>query len=146
MGLHSCFLMFEFETYLRYGLVKMLRIIAFIISMSVQFMYGVLLIDWLVQLYDTSQSDEEKWDFVSVFQSMFIAYNLIMNLTTIPINYGIIIKELTLPIIQFASPNAGHVDDDISINTDDIELRFIDFINPGNYINLVFYRIFGYPI
>jgi hypothetical protein len=51
---------------------------------------------------------------------MFIGYNLILNAPVVPINFILIFKELSMPFIQFASPNAGHSDDDIAIYTDDI--------------------------
>lgn len=101
------------------------------------------MVKWVFMLYDTSESDEELWDVVSVFESMFIGYNLLINLSALPINFIVILKEFTMPFFQFLSPNAGHSDDDISL-TADVELRAVDILNPMNWVNVFWTRVLGY--
>lgn len=146
MGLHTAFLLFEFEIYLRPLASKVWRIFALMTAVSTTIAYFAFILKWILMVYFTSFDDEEQWDAVSLFEAMFLGYNILLNVTILPINWLLISKEITMPFIQFLSPNAGHNDDDISINTDDIRLTFLDFLNPFTYWNMIFYKIFNFSM
>ena len=113
IGIHSCLLIYEFPPYLRW--TKWWRQLVEGITWSTTIIYVIFIIKWVTMLYGASDDEEEQWDFVSVFENMYLGYNIILNLPIIPINLKIMTKEMTLPFIQFMSPNAGHKNDDESI-------------------------------
>ena len=59
--------------------------------------YIIFIIKWVQMLYASSDSEEEQWDFVSLFVNMYLGYNIILNIPILPINFTIIAKELSLP-------------------------------------------------
>ena len=99
MGIHVCFLMFEFELYLRPWWVKVFRIICFALAFVTSIIYFLLIIKWILMVYFTGYADEESWDFVSLFEACFLGYNILLNATILPINALIISKESVLPFI-----------------------------------------------
>jgi hypothetical protein len=98
-----------------------------------------------MMIYATPENEEEQWDFVSMFECMVLGYNILINLSAIPINIVVIVKEASMPFIQFLNPDAGHDDDDISLTTD-VQLRAIDWINPLNWVNMFWYTFFGFDV
>jgi hypothetical protein len=48
-------------------------------------------------LYGASEEESGSWDFVSIFEAMYLGYNILLNISILPINFKIIVKELSLP-------------------------------------------------
>lgn len=139
MGFHSIMLVYEFPPFLRW--TKWWRQIAEGIAWSTTLIYIIFIIKWVIMLYASSDSEEEQWDFVSVFENMFLGYNIILNIPILPINFKIIVKEITINFIQLMSPNAGHSNDDESINSVD-QISFLNLFNPYSYFDALWRIIF----
>jgi hypothetical protein len=52
---------------------------------------------------------------------MILGYNIILNIPILPINFKIMIKEITIRWLQMSSPNAGQANDDESITENDTD-------------------------
>lgn len=138
-GIHSCLLIYEFPPYLR--ATKFWRQISAITAWITSIIYIAFIIKWLIMLYGASDDEAEHFDLVSLFEAMYLGYNILLNISILPINFKIITKELTLPYWQFLSPNAGHANDSESLTGYDIGY-FWEFLNPYTYFDTIFRFIF----
>ena len=138
-GIHSTLLIYEFPPYLR--ATKFWRQIANLTAWTTSIIYIAFIIKWLIMLYGASDDESGAWDFVSIFEAMYLGYNILLNISILPINFKIIVKELSLPYWQFLSPNAGHDNDSESINSWDTGF-FIEIFNPYTYFDTLFRWIF----
>lgn len=78
--------------------------------------------------------DKEEPDFIKVYYTLFLAYNLILNIGTEWANLAIIIKEFSLEYFQFLRDDAGHDTKDVSLGFHDFYMlgeAIFEFFNPN---------------
>jgi len=84
------------------------------------YFYNVVWFAFLFKIWSTinalkrTEADADHPEYIKVIEVLFIAYNLIIHLPILPINFVIIFKEFTMEYFQFLGV-AGSDSDDVSL-------------------------------
>ena len=94
---------------------------------------------------------EQKTDFddpdgvIEVFSELVMAYSLIIGIPNIVVNCVIIIKEISLPLIQwFLNRKAPTEADRLQLGLIDLEYLFLRYLNPAWLLQQLFKDVAGY--
>ena len=131
-SIHSFLVAMEYPLWMRtFRITRLVSLTSAIIYSIIQisFMY-----EWYQELY--LNNDKSNYDFMSVMWNMYLAYNVILHISILPVNCFIIIKELSLEFFQFL---VSDDDENIAINFMDLYYTFDNFlwwINPLSYLDI----------
>ena len=114
-GIASALLAFELPIWL--VTFRVFRFWSFIFAVTYNFVFTMMALEWWDMLYITA--DKTKYDFVDIFINMVLGYNMVLHFTIIPINFFIIIKEISMEFFQFLRGDAGSDTDNISLTYED---------------------------
>ena len=109
--------------------LRFFRFISVAMAWVYNVVYFVVLADFIFQLYFAPQDTYENYDIFSIFQNMFLGYNIAMNLHVIPVNTMIIVKEVFLELF----PPLLNQDEGDALNSQDASA----VVNPNSYIDSV---------
>lgn len=96
-------LFFEFGAYLRHFFF--FRWMSFISALVYNTIYFALLASWLIEIY--TLPDDTELGTMDLLLDMFFIYNTILHSTIIPLNTGIIIKEVELQFYELLKKAGG---------------------------------------
>jgi len=120
-------LFLEIDPWLKY--MKFIRLGSLFVAWVYLLFYIAFSILLVVILDDLDGSDVT---YMSMFTVMTLSYNLIFHTPVLLVNLMIIIKEISMELIQFANEVAGTGMDDYSLATKNILDLFTDI---GNWFN-----------
>lgn len=133
-------LFFEVGIYLRHFYVfRWLSLLNAIIYNTV---YLGLLAGWLIQTYTLPEETMEEVGTMDILLNMFFMYNTIMHCSIVPINAGIILKEIEMEFYEIAH---GAKESDYNLSFKEAESDFGEkmwFLNPILVFDRLFYAFF----
>ena len=126
-------LMFEIPSLLKF--IKPFRVLSLLsaIVYNVMFVASVADFFYIGSAEDKNDFEDEGQFFGDAFLSLFIFYNLVENFPIVFINFGIMIKEATLPFFQLiTNKRAPSEKDRIQLSLLDVEDTFLLLANLSN--------------
>lgn len=106
----SMWLAFEIPTWLKH--MKAIRFLSMVAANVYNIVWFLGLLKWISMIW---WEDNSNANIMTLLVNMNIGYNLIVHWSIVPINFSIVMKELSMEFVQMASNKAGSTDDDISL-------------------------------
>lgn len=98
-------LFFEVGIYLRH--FYLFRWVSLFSAITYNTVYLSLLAGWLIQTYTLPETEMAEVGTIDILLNMFFMYNTIMHCSIVPINFGIIAKEIEMEFFEIASHAGG---------------------------------------
>ena len=109
---------------------RLFRIMSVFAAGVYNFFYILCTIDWIFQIYWEPTKAYEDYQFVDILINMFLAYNIVFNLLIVPVNWVILIKEISMFIRPMLDQDEGDQLDDQDI---------VSFVNPVTWYDWMAY-------
>jgi len=90
----SWWLIYEIPIYINQ--LKFFRTLSALGAFAYTFVYTIITINWLYEIFWEPENTYESYGIFDIFVNMFLAYNVAVNLHIIPVNFMIILKEVSL--------------------------------------------------
>jgi len=119
-------LIYEIPLYINQ--LRFLRTFSVTIAVMYMMAYVFILLNWLYELYLEPEKTYEQYDLFDIFINMFLAYNVVFNIHILPVNFMILLKEVTLWI--FPPMLEQNTDEELTI--DDAK----DTVSPNSYLDI----------
>ena len=103
-------LAFEIPTWLKH--MKAIRFLSMVAANVYNIVFAISLLKWVSMIW---WEDNSNANIITLLVNMNIGYNIIVNWSIVPINLGIVLKEISMEFLQMASNRAGEGDDKISL-------------------------------
>jgi hypothetical protein len=128
--MNSIPLLFEIPIWLR--AFRVTRLLSFFSAIVYNIVYIISALEWYDQIYLVT--DKSAYDFGMIMVNMLLGYNLILHCSIIPINFAIIVKEISLNFISFSGGKKRENEAAPYLNESDLEEAEKD-INPVHYVD-----------
>lgn len=122
-------LLFEIPIWLR--AFRVTRLLSFFSAIFYNIVYIISALEWYDQIYLVT--DKSAYDFGMIMVNMLLGYNLILHWSIIPINFAIIVKEISLNFFSFSGARREN-EAAPYLNEGDLEEAEKD-INPLHYVD-----------
>lgn len=109
MTLHSVFLVTEVPFWMHFN--KFGRWAMLILALIYNFLFLGVCVDFFLLLY---VYDKSEYEFMSMFESMFFAYNIVLHFPITILNTVVILKEISLEFLQM-SQKRHHQSDNLAL-------------------------------
>lgn len=126
-GFQSFFIILEIPVYLRH--FKFFRFWSLMFAIIYNGIFSFFTLRWLWRLFVEEEADIAQMKNGTLFEMLFIAYNLICHFGIYVINDFIIVKEISMEFFQLLNNNAGSRRfDDVSLGFGSLWLVVVDII------------------
>lgn len=122
-------LLFEIPIWLR--AFRVTRLLSFFSAIIYNIVFIISALEWYDQIYLVT--DKSAYDFGMIMVNMLLGYNLILHCSIIPINFAIIVKEISLNFFSFSGARREN-EAAPYLNEGDLEEAEKD-INPLHYVD-----------
>ena len=99
-------LFFEFGVYLRHFYLLRWTSLFLAIAYNVVYLAGVA--SWLVETYALPSDKVEEIGTLDVLLDLFFLYNTLLHFSIVPLNFGIIFKEIEMEFYEIMQRVGGH--------------------------------------
>ena len=99
-------LFFEFGVYLRH--FYLIRWTSLFLAIVYNIVYLSVLVSWLIETYALPSDKVDEIGTLDILLDMFFLYNTILHASIIPLNFGIIFKEIEMEFFELMQRAGGH--------------------------------------
>lgn len=108
--------MYEWPLWMR--AFRVTRILSFLTAIFYNFFYFLSALEWYDQIWLVT--DKSNYDFVTIMINMVLGYNLVLHWTVVVVNFGIIVKEISLNFFSVEGKKRSN-EEDVYLNTGDLQ-------------------------
>lgn len=133
----SIFIVFELPVWLR--AFRVTRILSFFTAIIYNTLYLLSAFEWWDMIY--AVADKSNYDFVTVMINMLLGYNLVLHISVVPVNFAIILKEISLYFVDVGGKKRDN-EESRYLDSNDIYYAERD-LSPEYWYVAVLDQIFG---
>jgi hypothetical protein len=116
---------------------KLIRFVSFIAAI----LYNIAYFLSFLKFYSMVRWEDKDFEtFSDIFIALAIVYNCLIHISIVPINILIVIKGLSMEVVQFGNDVAGTSHDKLSLSSSDL----LQMLNPFSWIDFFWEPVLGY--